>query len=98
METASNAVQHHLACALTYLVGHDETTTKVRQAVDTLIEAAITAEPRKPNPKVMPFPRAAGPPLVAPAEISVIAVLTFVETGQAHHRRGAARWATRQKG
>jgi hypothetical protein len=55
METDFNAVQHHLARALTYLAGRDETTARFREALDLLIEAATAAEHRTPDPKVVPF-------------------------------------------
>ena len=55
METDFKAVRHHLECALTYLVGRDETTARFRQALDLLVEAAIATEHRRPDPKVVPF-------------------------------------------
>ena len=55
MGTDFKAVRHHLECALTYLVGRDETTARFREALDLLIEAAIVAEHRRPDPKVVPF-------------------------------------------
>jgi hypothetical protein len=55
MDTDFNAVQHHLAKALTYLVGRDEATARFRQALDLLVEAAIANEHRRPDPKVVPF-------------------------------------------
>ena len=55
METEFKAVRHHLASALTYLVGRDETTARFREALDLLVEAATEAEHRRPDPKVVPF-------------------------------------------
>lgn len=38
------AVRHHLERAYKHLHGHDETSVKIREALDLLIEAAAVAE------------------------------------------------------
>jgi hypothetical protein len=55
METEFKAVRHHLECALMYLGGHDETTARLHEALDLMIEATAVAEHRRPDPKIVPF-------------------------------------------
>jgi hypothetical protein len=44
MRTDFDAVRHYLASAVNCLVGHDQTTIRIREAVGVLLKIAIEAE------------------------------------------------------
>lgn len=51
METDFAAVRQYLEGAWLHLRGDDETTRKIREAIDLLVEAAMAAEYRRPTQK-----------------------------------------------
>lgn len=57
MPSDFSAARVHLERAYDYLHGADTTSRKSREALDLLIEAAATAEYRRPTAKVVPFHR-----------------------------------------
>ncbi|MDZ5696054.1 MULTISPECIES: hypothetical protein [Phyllobacteriaceae] len=59
MQSDFTAARELLECAHDKLCGSDKTSTTVRAALDTLIEAVATAEHQKPPARVIPFPNQA---------------------------------------
>jgi hypothetical protein len=63
MSSDFTAARLHLERAYHHLVGNDETSRRVGEALDLLIEAVATAECQRPETKVVPFRRAVAPDL-----------------------------------
>jgi hypothetical protein len=59
MQSDFAAARQHLESAQDSLSGSDETSLKVREALDLLIEAVAAAECRRPPAEIIPFPRRA---------------------------------------
>lgn len=57
MQSDFSAARELLESAQLKLTGADESSHKVREALDILIEAVALAEYRKPPAEVIPFPR-----------------------------------------
>jgi len=58
MQSDFSAVRELLECAQNRLYGADETSSRVREALDSLIEDIAVAEFQKTPLTVVPFPRA----------------------------------------
>ncbi|MCT7378010.1 hypothetical protein [Chelativorans salis] len=59
MQSDFAAARQLLERAQDELYGSDETSQKVRESLDLLIEAIATAEYRRPPAEIVPFPRKA---------------------------------------
>lgn len=59
MQSDFSAARELLESAQMKLTGADETSHKVREALDILIEVVALEEYRKPRGEVIPFPRRA---------------------------------------